>query len=304
MTDLADLYPGYESRWIETSGGRIFVRVSDSGRAPLLLLHGHPQSNVMWHRLAPALGEHFTLVIADLPGYGWSATPRSQADHTPYTKRAMAQAMVEAMEVIGFVHFRLAGHDRGGRVGYRLALDHPGRLEQLAVLDIVTTWDMWHRIDARLAMRAWHWTFLALPEPFPETLIAKAPNFFFNSRAAAGARGQSVDIFDPRALAHYHAAYNDPNRIHAMCEDYRAGRTTDLQHDEIDRAAAKKIGCPVLALWGSHGLPANAGLDTLTCWRDWTSDLRGTVIESGHYVPEENPQATARALLDFFSAGT
>jgi haloacetate dehalogenase len=254
----------------------------------------------MWHRVAPALAQNFKLVIADLPGYGWSGAPVEQADHAPYTKRAMAQAMVEAMEALGFVHFRLAGHDRGGRVGYRLALDHRGRVEQLAVLDIVTTWDMWHRIDARLAARAWHWTFLALPAPFPETLIGHDPKFFFDSRAAAGARGQGVDFFDPRALAHYHAAYGDPTRIHAMCEDYRAGRTTDLDHDEADRAAGKKIGCPVLTLWGTQGLPANARLDTLACWRDWATDLRGHPIESGHYMPEENPDATARALLDFF----
>ena len=260
--------------------------------------------HTMWHRVAPALAQRFTLVIADLPGYGWSAAPMAQADHAPYTKRAMAQAMVEAMEKLGFVHFRLAGHDRGGRVGYRLALDHPGRLEQLAVLDIVTTWDMWHRMDARLASRAWHWTFLALAEPFPESLIAHDPKFFFDYRAAAGAKGQNVDIFDARALAHYHAAYQDPTRIHAMCEDYRAGRTSDLKHDEADRAAGKKIGCPVFASWGAQGLPANAGLDTLACWRDWASDLRGSPVESGHYVPEENPAATAQALLNFFDAGT
>jgi haloacetate dehalogenase len=300
MTDLADLYPGYASRWIETSAGKIFLRVSSGEGPPLLLLHGHPQSNVMWHRTAPVLAEHFTLVIADLPGYGWSDVPRAQPDHSPYTKRAMAGAMVEAMRALGFVRFRLAGHDRGGRVGYRLALDHPGRIEQLAVLDIVTTWDMWHRIDARLASRAWHWTFLALAAPFPETLIGRDPKFFFDSRAAAGAQAKNVAIFDPRALAHYHAAYENPDRIHAMCEDYRAGRTSDLEHDEADRAAGNKIGCPVLALWGKSGLTGNAGLDTLACWRDWAANLRGVAIESGHYLPEENPSATANALLDFF----
>ena len=310
MADLADLYPGYASRWIDTSAGKIFARTGGSG-PPLLLLHGHPQSNVMWHRVAPMLAQHFTLVIADLPGYGWSAVPDADTDHAPYTKRAMAAAMVEVMDTLGFARFRLAGHDRGGRVGYRLALDHPGRLEKLATLDIITTWDMWHRIDVRLASRAWHWTFLALPAPFPETLIGHDPKFFFDSRARAGAKPPpnpppqaSEDkvgaIFDPRALAHYHAAYEDPLRIHAMCEDYRAGRTTDLVHDEADRAAGKKIGSPVLALWGTGGLPGNAGMDVLACWRDWTIDLRGFAIESGHYLPEENPDATARALLEFF----
>lgn len=301
MADLTDLYPGYESRWIGTSAGKIFARVGGNG-PPLLLLHGHPQSNVMWHRVAPALAARFTLVVADLPGYGWSDAPDAQDDHAPYTKRAMAAAMVQLMEALGFVHFGLAGHDRGGRVGYRLALDHPGRIGRLAVLDIVTTYDMWHRMDARLASRAWHWTFLALPAPFPETLIGHDPTFFFDSRARAGSATKTVSVFDPRALAHYHAAYNDPTRIHAMCEDYRAGRTTDLAHDEADRAAGNKIGCPVLALWGTTGLPANAGIDALSAWRDWAADLRGFAIDSGHYLPEENPDATAQALLDFFAA--
>ena len=310
MADLADLYPGYAARWIDTSIGKIFARVGGSG-PPLLLLHGHPQSNVMWHRVAPELAAHFTLVIADLPGYGWSAVPEADADHAPYTKRAMAAVMVEAMAALGFVRFRLAGHDRGGRVGYRLALDHPGRLEQLAVLDIVTTWDMWHRFDARLAMRAWHWTFLALPAPFPETLIGHDPAFFFDSRARAGAkpapRAQAGEGGWCRSSIRARWRITTPLtrtrlRIHAMCEDYRAGRTTDLAHDEADRAAGKKIGCPVLALWGTGGLPANAGIDPLACWRDWAPDLRGFAIESGHYLPEENPAATARALLEFFAA--
>jgi haloacetate dehalogenase len=303
MPDLVDLYPGYASRWIDTSVGEIFARVGEAGGPPLLLLHGHPQSNVMWHRVAPLLAPHFTLVIADLPGYGWSAAPQAQSDLAPYSKRAMARAMIQVMEALGFDRFRLAGHDRGGRVGYRLALDHPGRLDQLAVLDIVTTCDMWRRMDARLAARAWHWLFLALPEPFPETLIGHDPKFFFDSRAAAGAKAKQASMFDPHALAHYHAAYDDPLRIHAMCEDYRAGRTIDLAHDEADRAAGNTISCPVLALWGSSGLPANGGLDTLACWRDWAPDLRGFAIDSGHYLAEENPAATARALLEFFGTG-
>jgi haloacetate dehalogenase len=171
------------------------------------------------------------------------------------------------------------------------------------VLDIITTWDMWHGMTAALASRAWHWMFLALPAPFPETLIGHDPAFFFDARAGAGAKAKAVSVFDPRALAHYHAAYKDPNRIHAMCEDYRAGRTTDLAHDEADRTAGRKIPCPLLALWGTGGLPANAGINPLTCWRDWASDLRGFAIDSGHYLPEENPEATARALLAFFAAG-
>jgi haloacetate dehalogenase len=224
MPDLADLYPGFASKWLDTTAGRIFARTGGEG-PPLLLLHGYPQTNVMWHRVAPTLAQHFSLIIPDLPGYGWSDAPQSDAEHAPYTKRAMASAMIEAMEALGHVRFRLAGHDRGGRVAYRLALDHPGRLEKLATLDIVPTWAMWHHMDARLANRAWHWMFLAQPAPFPETMIGKDPLFYFDSRAAAGTKVKSLAAFDPRALAHYHAFFNDPVRIHATCEDYRAGRT-------------------------------------------------------------------------------
>jgi len=256
----------------------------------------------MWHRVAPALARHFQLIIPDLPGYGWSDAPRSDAEHAPYTKRAMANAMVEVMERQGHVRFLIAGHDRGGRVAYRLALDHPGRPDKLAVLDIVPTWAMWHRMDARLAMRAWHWPFLALPAPFPETMIGKDPIFFFNWRAAAGTKIKNLSAFDPRALAHYHAFFNDPVRIHAVCEDYHAGRTTDLAHDEADRAAGRKITCPTLAVWGvAGGVPAEAD-DPLATWREWATDVRGFGIDSGHYLAEEAPQPTAQALIDFFTS--
>ena len=300
MADLADLFPGFASHRIDTSAGRIFMRTGGEGR-PLLLLHGHPQTNVMWHRVAPALARHFKLFIPDLPGYGWSDAPQSDATHAPYTKRAMANAMIEIMEAQGHVRFLVAGHDRGGRVAYRLALDRPGRLDKLAVLDIVPTWAMWHRMDVRMAMRAWHWSFLALPAPFPETMIGKDPIFFFNWRAAAGTKIKNISAFDARALAHYHAFFNDPLRIHAICEDYRAGRTTDLAHDESDRAAGRKIGCPVLAVWGTAGgVPAETG-DPLATWREWASDVRGFGVDSGHYLAEEAPERTAQALIDFFT---
>jgi haloacetate dehalogenase len=301
MSDLADLFPGFASQWIDTAAGRIFMRTGGEGR-PLLLLHGHPQTNVMWHRVAPALARHFALIISDLPGYGWSDAPPSDAEHAPYTKRAMANAMIEMMERQGHVRFCIAGHDRGGRVAYRLALDHPGRLDKLAVLDIVPTWAMWHGMDARLATRAWHWSFLALPAPFPETMIGKDPLFFFDWRAARGTKVKNLSAFDPRALAHYHAFFNDPVRIHAICEDYRAGRTTDLAHDEADRAAGKKITCPMLAIWGAAGgVPAETD-DPLATWREWATDVRGFGVDSGHYLAEEVPQLTAQALIDFFTS--
>jgi haloacetate dehalogenase len=299
MRDLADLFPGFDSHWINTSAGRIFARTGGQGR-PLMLLHGHPQTNVMWHRVAPALASKFAVIIPDLPGYGWSDAPESDTQHVPYTKRAMANAMVEVMEALGHARFLIAGHDRGGRVAYRLALDHPGRIEKLAVLDIVPTWAMWHRMDARLAMRAWHWPFLALPAPFPETLIGKDPLFFFNWHAARGTKTKDLSAFDPRALAHYHAFFGDPLRIHAICEDYRAGRTTDLAHDEADRDAANKIRSPLLAIWGAQGgVPAETE-DPVATWREWAANVRGFGLDSGHYLAEEAPAATAAALIDFF----
>jgi haloacetate dehalogenase len=295
--DLADFYPAFASKWIDTAAGRIFARTGGSG-PPLLLLHGYPQTNVMWHAVAPALASHFSLVIADLPGYGWSDAPRADAEHAPYTKRAMANVMIEVMEALGHARFRFAGHDRGGRVAYRLALDHPGRLERLAVLDIVPTYAMWHRLDPRLAFRIWHWTYLALPSPFPETMIGKDPLYYIDTRMAAGTKAKTLAAFDPRAMDHYRAFFQDPLRIHATCEDYRAGRTTDLAHDEADRAAGRKITAPVLAIWGTTGIPSNIA-DPLGAWREFATDVRGFAIDSGHYLPEENPQATAAALVEF-----
>ena len=300
MSDLADLYPGFAAHWIDTSIGKMFARAGGSG-PPLLLLHGYAQTNVMWHKVSPDLAKHFSLVIADLPGYGWSAAPAADKDHAPYTKRAMASVMVEVMEALGHVRFALAGHDRGGRVAYRLALDHPGRLSGLATLDIVPTWAMWHGIDARLAYRIWHWTFLALPTPGPETVIGRDPVGFWDWKTAAGTKSKDLSSFDRRALAHYRTFFQDPSRIHATCEDYRAGRTTDLAIDEADRAAGNKIACPMLAIWGSSGIPSEtrSPLDT---WREWANDVTGFAVDCGHYLPEENPTATAKALIEFFGS--
>jgi haloacetate dehalogenase len=299
MPDLADLYPGFASHWIDTSAGKIFARAGGIG-PPLMLLHGYAQTNVMWHKVADELAKHFALVIPDLPGYGWSSVPDAGPDHAPYTKRAMAAAMIDVMEALGHARFSLAGHDRGGRVAYRLALDHPGRLIRLATLDIVPTYAMWHDLDARLAYRIWHWTFLALPAPGPEDMIGRDPVAFWDWKTAPGTKVKSLAPFDPRALAHYRAFFSDPLRIHATCKDYRAGRTSDLADDEADRAAGRKIACPMLALWGASGIPSEtrSPLDT---WREWANDVRGFAIDCGHYLPEENPQATTTALIDFFA---
>jgi haloacetate dehalogenase len=299
MPDLADLYPGYQSHWIDTSAGKLFARTGGNG-PPLLLLHGYAQTHVMWHCVAPALAGHFSLVIVDLPGYGWSSVPESGEGHAPYDKRSMAKAMVELMEKLGHIRFRLAGHDRGGRVAYRLALDHPHRLEKLSTLDIVPTHAMWDGIDAKLAFRIWHWTFLALPAPFPENMIGRDPVDFWNRITAPGTKVKSVEAFDPRAVEHYRAFFSDPLRIHATCEDYRAGRTTDLTNDAADRAAGRKIECPMLALWGATGIPPAAETGPLATWREWATDVRGAAIDCGHYLPEESPDAVSKALIEFF----
>lgn len=298
MTDLADLFPGFESHWIDTQVGRIFARSSNGEGPPLLLLHGYAQTNVMWHKVAPALAAKFKLIIPDLPGYGWSVAPRSGKGHSPYDKRSMAKVMIELMEKLGHARFFLAGHDRGGRVSYRLALDNPGRLIKLAVLDIIPTYEMWNRMDHTLAMKVWHWTFLAQKYPMPEMLIEKAPIEYLDYKMASWTKAKDLSAFDPRALAHYRAFFSDPLRIHATCEDYRAGETTDLGHDEVDHAARNKISAPMIALWGSAGIPSENS--PLAIWKNWAKDVTGKAIDSGHFLPEENPDATARALLEYF----
>jgi haloacetate dehalogenase len=300
MSDLVDLFPGFGSETIETTRGRIFARTGGNG-PPMLLLHGYPQTHVMWHRVAPRLAERFTLVIPDLPGYGASDIPTTDAAHTPYTKRAMAEAMVGLMQGLGHARFDVAGHDRGGRVAYRLALDHPDRLSRLAVLDILPTYDYWNRMDRTFALRIYHWAFLAQPHPLPETLIAADPDAYYTHTLGSWTKSGVEASFDPRALAHYLAPLRDPQRIHAACEDYRAGAYADFEHDRADFDAGRRITVPMLALWGGGGIAAGAGtpLDT---WRLRATAVSGGPIDAGHFLCEENPDATVAALLDFFCA--
>jgi len=305
--ESVDLFAGFEARTFDTGEAEIFARIGGSG-LPLLLLHGYPQCHVMWHRIAPALAECFTCVIADLRGYGASSVPASGSDHEPYSKRAMARDMVAVMVQLGFETFALAGHDRGGRVGYRLALDHPQRLSRLAVLDIVPTHAMWHDLTVNRAMRVYHWLFLAQPEPLPETLIGAAPDFYLDHTIGSWTKDRSLAAFDPAALDHYRRLFRDPARLHATCEDYRAGQTFDLAADEVDMAAGRRIACPVLALWGNAGIPGDTdgkGNETgpLTIWRKWADRVDGTAIDAGHFICEENPDATLAALLPFLMEG-
>lgn len=294
---MSDLFPGFETHIVDTAGATIHARCGGSG-PPLLLLHGYPQTHAMWHRVAPALAERFTVVAADLRGYGDSSCPPSDPQRFAYSKRAMANDNVELMESFGFTDFRVVGHDRGGRVAYRMALDYPDRVNRLVVLDIIPTHAVWTGLSARNAMRLYHWLFLAQPEPFPETLIARSPVEFLDHTCSSWTKAGDLSPFSTEALAHYRLCFCDPVRIHAACEDYRSGQTYDYRADAADREAGKKIACPVLAVWGKAGL-AGKTQTPLGIWREWASNVDGVEIDAGHFLAEENPQATLDALMPF-----
>lgn len=298
-TDLPELFPGFERRTFTTRGAEIFARIGGSG-APLVLLHGYPQTHAMWHRMAPELAKHFTLVMLDLRGYGSSSVPADAPDHFSYSKRAMAQDVCDVMDTLGHRRFLVCGHDRGGRVAYRLALDAQDRVERLAVLDIVPTFDMWHRLTPQLALKTFHWTFLAQPAPWPERMIGVDPLAWLEAKVGDWNGIGGVSVFTPEALAHYRAFFAQPERLHATCEDYRAGASYDLRADEADRAAGKKIGCPVLALWGKVGIPGKTD-GPLAIWRTWCDNVEGRAINCGHFLAEEAPDETLAALLPFLN---
>jgi haloacetate dehalogenase len=297
----ADLFPGFASHWIDTEAGRIFARSKGKG-PPLVLLHGFPETHACWHRVAPALAETHRVVCMDLRGYGWSSAPHGDPAHETYSKRAMGRDVVAVMEALGHVRFALAGHDRGGRIGYRLALDEPGRIERLALLDILPTFHVWRQIRAGEIPGA-HWEFLARPEPEPEREIAKNPLPYFDGLLAKWSGDGTLKAFDPRALAAYHASCNEPSRIHAFCEDYRAGATVDPAEDEADVAAGRTIACPTLILSGEFYLTRGAGAAAPTALDVWRSTFApaatGAEVPSGHFVAEEDPAGTLVTLRAF-----
>ena len=272
----------------------------------VLLLHGFPQTLLMWRDVAPRLAAEFTVVCADLRGYGNSSCPPSTPDHSPYSKRAMAEDMVTVMDELGFDSFGIAGHDRGGRVAYRAALDHPERIDRLAVLDVVPIDAAWSRADDRMALAFWPWSLLAQPEPLPESLLAGAPDAVID-HALSAEWGTPADAFTADARAGYLAALSDPDHVHAICEEYRAAATIDREHDAADRQAARRIACPVLALWSGHGplstwYTSDGGPPAL--WRELADDVTGGPVDGGHFFPEEHPEETATALAAFFRHST
>ena len=291
------MFKGFEDRPVTLPNG-ITLRVRTGGQgAPLLLLHGYPQTSACWHKVAPALAEAgFSVVVPDLRGYGGSDKPPSAPDHSPYSKREMAADMVLLMAKLGHTTFQVAGHDRGGRVTHRMALDHPQAVTKAAVLDIAPTATMYALTDMDFAKGYYHWFFLIQPEPLPETLLGSDPAFYLQRKI--GAWGQSgKEVFDPEALAEYIEHFSNPATIHASCEDYRAAATIDLDHDAADADA--RINCPLLALWGTEGLVGRT-YDVLDTWRAKATDVQGHALPCGHFLPEEQPEQTLKAFLDFF----
>ena len=295
------MFAGFAERELETDRGVIFARVGGSG-PPLLLLHGYPQTHLMWHAAAAALADRFTVVTTDLPGYGASFRPLPAPDHGPHSKRALAADQVQAMAALGHERFAVAGHDRGGRVAYRMALDHPERVEAVAVFDVVPTGEVWTRADARLALAYWHWAFLAQPAPLPERLIAGDPDAFFDLHVRALGLGVARDRYPADLMAGYRRLLDDPSTVEAICEDYRAGATIDRDHDDADRGV-RRIDCPLLALWSAHGaLPRLYG-DVLEVWRPWAREVTGRGLETSHFLVEDAPEDVAGELSAFLAAG-
>lgn len=291
------MFEGFAEHRVSTGEAELFFRIGGDG-PPLLLLHGYPQTHVAWHRVARILAQRFTLILPDLRGYGRSLGPMPDADHQRYSKRAMAQDMAALMTELGYPRFSLAGHDRGARVGYRLCLDHPERVERFASIDIIPTLDMWEGMNADKALASYHWSFLAAPAPVPERLIGAEPEFFIRHLLErwVGYR----DTLDPWAVATYVEQFREPSVIAATCADYRAGATVDRAHDAEDRRRGRKIICPVLVLWGRAYLSGKTA-SPLAVWRNWADDVREVALDCGHFVAEEKPEECAEALAAFMA---
>ncbi len=290
------MFADFSSQNMRVNGTEIFVRTGGSG-PPLLLLHGYPQSHLIWHKLAEQLAETYTVVLTDLRGYGQSAKPPGRPDHANYSKREMARDQVEVMKALGHQSFYLCGHDRGGRVAHRLAVDHPAAVRKLMLLDISPTLTMYRQTGMEFASLYWHWFFLIQPAPFPETLMSANPEFFLKKKIGAGAAG--LTPFSEVALAAYVRYMSDPACVHAMCEDYRASASIDLVHDMEDRDAGRRIACPARVLWGEKGV-IHRCFHAVEDWREVADDVQGKAVPCGHYIPEELPELLLKELQEFF----
>jgi haloacetate dehalogenase len=290
---------GFVSREVTTDRGMVFCHEDGTG-PPILLLHGFPETSLMWHGIAPLLANEFTVVAADLPGYGRGDCPVDNEDHEAMSKRALASTLVEAMTALGHETFAIIGHDRGGRVAYRAALDHPDSVTAVAVLDIIPTYEVWERADARLALSFWPFSLLAQPAPLPEQLLLAAPEAVIDN--ALSEWGSPPETFPSWLREAYVAALSDPAHVHTICEEYRAAAGIDREIDRADLETGRRIRCPLLALWsdkgGLAGWYGDAG-GPLGLWRRWAEDVRGDAVSGGHFFPEEQPEATADAISAF-----
>ena len=289
------LFPDFESHWIEVNGVKIMTRKGGSGR-PLLLLHGHPQTHAIWHRVAQQLAKSFTVVMTDLRGYGDSSKPQGLHDHLNYSKRAMALDQIEVMRHFGFAEFDVLAHDRGARVAHRLALDHPKAVKRLVLLDIAPTLAMYEKTSNQFARAYWHWFFLIQPAPLPERLIRADPSAYV--RDVMGRRSAGLAPFDPRALAEYVRCLELPGTAHGLCEDYRASATIDLVHDQLDIDQNNFLQQPLLILWGEQGV-VNQCFEPLKEWSKVAVNVQGKALPCGHYIPEEAPELLLQLVQSF-----
>jgi len=288
------LCPDFEPFRLDAGEVEIAGITGGSG-PPVLLLHGWPQSLLEWHRVAPALAQRFTVVATDLRGYGTSGVAPDGEGHAGYSKRAMAADQVSVMRQLGHERFAVVGHDRGGRVAHRMALDHRERVEKLAVLDIVPTRTMYRATNEVFATLYFHWFFLIQPAPLPETLLGDKVELVLRHWVF---RGLGPETIPTEVYEGYARAFADPSRLHAMCEDYRAAATIDLAHDEAD--LDRRVECPLLALWGLRGVMERL-YDVLAEWRERAVDVRGHALPGGHWLPEEVPEQGRDQLLAFLA---
>jgi haloacetate dehalogenase len=297
---MTDLFPHFRALQVEIDPTVTINAIVGGSGPPLLLLHGHPQTHAIWHRVAPRLAEHFTVVACDLRGYGDSSKPQGAPDHANYSKRAMAADMVAVMQSLGFATFRVLAHDRGARVAHRLALDHPQAVERMALLDIAPTLAMYEQTSDTFARAYWHWFFLIQPAPLPERLIEADPAAYV--RDVMGKRSAGLAPFDPRALAEYQRCLALPGAAHGICEDYRAAATIDLEHDRFDRDAGNRLALPLMVLWGEQGVVGRC-FDPLAEWQRVAADVQGGALPCGHYIAEEAPDTLLERVLPFLAHG-
>ncbi|MFM0066618.1 alpha/beta fold hydrolase [Paraburkholderia aspalathi] len=292
------MFTGFTDASIHVDGTQIHAIRGGNGPA-LLLLHGHPQTHAIWHKVAPTLAEHFTVIAADLRGYGDSGKPQGEPDHSNYSKRRMAADQVSLMRAHGFTQFAVVGHDRGGRVAARMALDHPQAVTKLVTLDVAPTLAMYEQTSFAFARAYWHWFFLVRPAPFPETLIRADPDLYL--KQTIGARSAGLTPFTDAAYAEYLRCLSDPAAAHGICEDYRASITIDLDHDRASLAEGQKIECDFLALWGAQGVIEQC-FEPLAEWRQWSAHVSGEALPCGHYIPEEAPELLLERVLPFLQS--